>query len=156
MTSSAIAADLQRARADFLDLPASGTRWSNEELLFHMVFGYMAVQRLRVLVRMFGRLPDSVGRGFAGVLNAGTPIFDVINYYGTRLAATDYNRNRMGVKFEKVIIGLQRSLAREKSHVLRRGMYFPTRWDPYFHDYMSLADVYRYPPFALRPSPSAT
>jgi hypothetical protein len=27
----------------------------------------------------------------------------------------------------------------------RRGMTFPTSWDPYFTRYMTLADVYRYP-----------
>jgi hypothetical protein len=24
-------------------------------------------------------------------------------------------------------------------------MYYPTRWDPHFREYMTLADVYRYP-----------
>ena len=24
-------------------------------------------------------------------------------------------------------------------------MHFPTRWDPFFKDYMTLEDVYRYP-----------
>ena len=28
---------------------------------------------------------------------------------------------------------------------LHRGMHFPQRWDPFFTDYMTLADVYRYP-----------
>ena len=37
----------------------------NEQLLFHMVFGYMVVQRLLVLVRVFSRLPDAVSRVFA-------------------------------------------------------------------------------------------
>jgi hypothetical protein len=151
-----IAAELEGARNDFLgllslvgddewDKPTLGTRWSNEELLFHMVFGYMVVQRLLILVRFFGRLPDCVGRGFARILDAATSLFDVVNYFGTRLATTVYNRNRMGVKFDHVIESLKRSLAREHSQAFRRGMYFPTRWDPYFHDYMWLGDVYRYP-----------
>lgn len=28
---------------------------------------------------------------------------------------------------------------------LGRGMHYPTRWDPFFTDYMTLADVYRFP-----------
>ena len=24
-------------------------------------------------------------------------------------------------------------------------MHYPTRWDPYFTDYMTLADIYQYP-----------
>jgi hypothetical protein len=27
---------------------------------------------------------------------------------------------------------------------LARGMHYPTRWDPFFEPYMTLADVYRY------------
>lgn len=36
---------------------SAGTRWTNEELLFHMVFGYMVVRALLPLVRIFGALP---------------------------------------------------------------------------------------------------
>ena len=57
MDRDAIAADLERARVTFhqllaaagpddWDAPTRGTRWTNEQLLFHMVFGYMVVQRL--------------------------------------------------------------------------------------------------------------
>ena len=152
----AIAADMERARSDFHHLlhlvgndewnePTSGTNWNNEQLLFHMVFGYMVVQRLLILVRAFGRLPNWASRGFAGILNAATPIFDVINYYGTNLAAFVYNRKRMAAKLDRVIDALQRSLAREDPQALLRGMHFPNRWDPYFPDYMTLSDVYRYP-----------
>ena len=51
----------------------------------------------------------------------------------------------MGTKMNRVIASLQRSLARSTDEALRRGMHFPTRWDPFFTDYMTLEDVYRYP-----------
>lgn len=153
---AAVAADLERVRADFEQLlaaadsrdwraPTSGTRWSNEQLLFHMVFGYMVVRRLLLLVHLFGRLPDRASRTFARVLQSATAPFHVVNYYGTCAAATVYNRNRMGKKVNRVIDGLQRSLATEDDRALRRGMHFPPGWDPYFRDYMTLADVYAYP-----------
>ncbi|WP_197281255.1 MULTISPECIES: DinB family protein [unclassified Mycobacterium] len=153
---AAIAAELERVRVDFRHLieladdedwtkATKGTRWSNEELLFHMVFGYMVVQRLLLLVRVFGRLPDSLSRGYARLLNAVTPAFDKINFYGSRFAARVYNRKRMAAKLDRVIDSLQRSLHRAPEDALRRGMHFPGKWDPYFHDYMTLADVYRYP-----------
>jgi hypothetical protein len=113
--------------------PTSGTRWTNEQLLFHMVFNYMVVQRLLLLVRVLGRLPTCVSRGFAGLLSAATKPFHTINYYGSCWAARVYNRERMGSKMDRVINALQ------------RGMHFPTRWDPYFRDYMALADLYDYP-----------
>ncbi|HEX7427028.1 MAG TPA: DinB family protein [Mycobacterium sp.] len=152
-----IAADLERARVEFHRLlveaerhdawtkPTCGTRWTNEQLLFHMVFGYMVVQRLLVLVKVFGRLPDGVSRVLARSLNAAITPFNIINYYGSCAAALVYNRHRMGAKMDRVIASLQRKLARESDDSLRRGMHFPTWWDPFFKDYMTLEDVYRYP-----------
>jgi DinB family protein len=153
---AAIAADLDRARVDFRHLiemaddddwakPTNGTRWNNEELLFHMVFGYMVVQRLLLLVRLFDRLPDSVSRGYARLLNVTTPAFDAINFHGSRLAARVYNRKRMAAKLDRVINSLQRSLRRAPEDAFGRGMHYPNDWDPYFRDYMTLADIYRYP-----------
>lgn len=157
MDRRAMIANLDRARTEFhrlleaaadenaWDKPSRGTRWTNEQLLYHMVFGYMVVQRLLVLLRVFGRLPDAIGRGFARVLNAGTPPFDLINYYGSRFGARVYNRRRMGPKLDRVIGALQRKVVHERECDFRRGMHYPTRWDPFFRDYMTLADVYRYP-----------
>ena len=119
-----IAAELEHARIEFhrlLDVagphdwgrPTRGTRWTNEQLLFHMVFGYMIVQRLLILVKVFNRLPDEVSRSFARLLNAATKPFDVINYYGSSAAALVYNRRRMGAKMDRVIAALQRKLAQE-------------------------------------------
>lgn len=152
-----IAGELERARIEFHRLLAEaerqdawtrlthGTRWTNEQLLFHMVFGYMVVQRLLVLVKVFNRLPDSVSRVFASVLDAATAPFDVLNYYGSCAAALVYNRHRMGGKMDRVIASLRNRLARESDDALHCGMHFPTRWDHFFRDYMTLEGVYRYP-----------
>ncbi len=93
-----LAVDLEHARIEFhrlLDVAGPhdwgrrtrGTRWTNEQLLFHMVFGYMIVQGLLILVKVFTRLPDEVGRSFARLLNATTKPFDVISYHGSSAAA---------------------------------------------------------------------
>ncbi|MGY4646938.1 DinB family protein [Mycobacterium sp. URHB0021] len=151
-----LAADLEDARVEFHRLlgvtgpddwsrPTLGTRWTNEQLLFHMVFGYMVVHRLLILVKVFDRLPDAVSRSFARVLNAAAIPFDAINYYGSSAAALVYNRRRMGAKMDRVIAALQGKLAQESDDSWSRGMHFPTRWDPFFKDYMTLADVYRFP-----------
>lgn len=152
----ALAGDLERARTDLHRLldttrddewgaPTNGTRWTNEELLFHMVFGYMIVQKLLILLRLFGRLPSGVSRANSRFLNAATKPFDLINFYGSRLAARVYNRRRMGAKMDRVIASLQRSLARETNATFTRSMRYPNRWDPYFREYMTLAEIYRYP-----------
>jgi hypothetical protein len=106
-----------------------------------MVFGYMVVHRLLILVKVFGRPPDAVSRRFARVLNAAVIPFDVINYYGSSAATLVYNRRRMGAKMDRVIAALQRRLAQENDDTWPRGMHFPTRWDPFFKDYMTPADV---------------
>ena len=45
---------------------------------------------------------------------------------------------------DRVIAALQRKLAREPEDAFQRAMRFPMRWDPFFKDYMTLEDVYRY------------
>lgn len=152
----ALAADLDRVRIDFHQLlglveddewtkATAGTRWTNEQLLFHMVFGYMVVRRLLVLVRLFGLIPDRVSKTFARILDASTPPFHLINFYGSCGASLVYNRRRIGGKMNRVIDKLQRSLAGERDDAFERGMHYPVRWDPYFREYMTLADIYRYP-----------
>lgn len=124
---------------------SEGTRWTNEELLFHMVFGYMVVRALLPLVRVVSRLPRPAGTAFAAALNAGTRPFDAVNYWGSRGAALVYNRRRMGRKLEQTIKALSRRLERESSRSLARSMPFPDRWDPFFKPVMTLQDVYAYP-----------
>jgi hypothetical protein len=150
-----IHAEMQRARETFHALLAQaspadlrrasrGTRWTNEQLLFHMLFGYLIVRALLVLVRVVARLPDHVGRGFAWLLNSASTPFHVVNYWGSCAGARVFGHERMGARFDQVIASLQRHLADETETALGRGMRFPTRWDPFFTDVMTLADVYHY------------
>ncbi|MFY9636280.1 MAG: DinB family protein [Cellulosimicrobium cellulans] len=136
---------LARAGDAELRRRSTGTRWSNEELMFHMVFGYMVVQALLPLVKFFGHLPPSVGRAFSRLLNAGTRSFDAVNYWGSRAAGLVYNRHRMVRKLERVTASLARSLARETEKSLSLKMALPTRWDPFFAPKMTVAEVYAYP-----------
>jgi len=129
-------ADLRRA--------SNGTRWTNEQLLFHMVLGYLVVRTLLPLVHLMGRLPAPVGRGWAGLLNSATRPFHVINYWGSVGAARVFHHARMGSLADRTVAALQRRLAREPESALHRGMPFPPGWDPYF-GYLTLAEVYRYP-----------
>ena len=152
-----IAADLERARIEFHRLveaagpddwgkPTRGTRWTNEQLLFHMVFGYMVVQRLLVLVRVFSRLPDPVSRTFANILDAATRPFHIINYYGSCAAAPGLQPAQNGRETRpRDRAPCNASSNREKDADFARGMHYPIRWDPFFEDFMTLEDVYRYP-----------
>jgi hypothetical protein len=121
-----------------------GTRWTNEQLLFHMLFGYLIVRTLLPLVRIFGRLPEGAGRLLAGLLNSAASPFNAVNYLGSCTGAKVFNRARMGPKMDRTISSLHRRLQGETDEGLRRAMRFPSRWDPYFKDTMTLAEVYQY------------
>jgi hypothetical protein len=136
---------LADATPDQLRRRSIGTRWTNEQLLFHLVFGYMVVQALIPLVRVVSRLPRPIGRGFGALLNAGTVPFDFVNYWGSVFAATWFNHRRMAAKFDRVLESLARSLRAAPASRLQRTMPFPDRWDPFFDAEMSLAEVYAYP-----------
>jgi hypothetical protein len=152
---SAIHAELDRARSEFRQLvqtagPAelarrsNGTRWTNQQLLFHMLFGYLITRNLRVIVTVISRLPTPVQRGFAGLLNAGTRPFHVINYWGSRAGGRFVPVTRLPGWLDAVTASLDRHLDAETDAALARSMAFPTRWDPYFTARMTLADVYHY------------
>lgn len=156
VTKAEILAGYTRARADLsawlegstaadLRRKSNGTKWTNEELLFHMVFGYMVVRALLPLVHIISRLPKPVGTGFAALLNAGTRPFHIVNYWGSRGAALFYNKRRMARKLDKTLRAITARLDRENPASLSRSMSFPDRWDPFFMPSMTLNDVYAYP-----------
>ncbi len=147
--------EMERARATFHQLlngasssslhrRSSGTRWTNEQLLFHMLFGYMIVRALLILVRSLGRLPDGVSRVFARILNSATRPFHVVNYLGSCGGPLVFRGPRMAAKFDRIIESLHQHLDAETESALRREMHFSPGWDPFFEDTMSLLDVYHY------------
>ncbi|MFG2026322.1 DinB family protein [Streptomyces sp. NPDC048825] len=152
----AVHAELERVPADFhrllaeasaadLRRPTDGTGWTNEQMLFHMLFGYMLIRVLLRLLGGFAKLPRSVGGTFARLLDAAARPFHVINYVSSVLGSLYYNHRRMGAKMDRTVAALHRRLDRESTASLRRGMHYPPRWDPFFHDWMTRADLYRYP-----------
>lgn len=136
---------LREAGPAALRRKSRGTRWTNEQLLFHMVFGYMVVRALIPLVHLLVRCPASVQSGFSRLLNAATALFHPINYAGSCAAALVFNHRRMERKLLRTLNALERSLERESAEMLRRRTDFPDRWDPYFHRQMTLLEVYAYP-----------
>jgi hypothetical protein len=156
MDRHGIDADLERVASDFHDLvdtativelraPSNGTNWTNEQLLFHMLFGFLLVRALLILVRAFGRLPAAVSRGFAAVLNAGTRPFHFINYLSALPGPRLLHGRRMASIMDRTISHLRTGVARQAEHTLALGMHFPVGWDPYFKDVMTIADIYVYP-----------
>ncbi|MGO4596385.1 DinB family protein [Terrabacter sp. 2RAF25] len=129
---------------------SNGTAWTNEQLLFHMVFGFLVVRRLLPLVRFLGRRPRWVGSSFARLLDAARVPFHWVNYAGSCGGALVFDRKRMGRLCDRTIASLVRSLESETAQRLDEGMPFPPSWDPYFTSFMTLAEVYAYPELHYR------
>jgi hypothetical protein len=145
--------ELRRAQAEFhrlvtgaspddLRRPTDGTRWTNRQLLFHMVLGYGVVRTLLPLVRTLGRLGRS--RGFAATLNAGRRPFHWVNYVGPCVAARLLNLRVVTALLDSTIAALRRRLAAEAEADLALSVHMPTDWDPYFTPTMSVLDVYHF------------
>lgn len=154
-TVAELHAELDRVRADFHEMVATaspealrrtsdGTKWTNRQLLFHMLFGYLITRNLRWIVKLVSRGPVRVQRGFSRLLDASTPLFHRVNYWGSCAGASVITPGRADAWLGRVVRSMHRHLDHETESALERTMYFPTRWDPYFRDQMSLRDVYHY------------
>jgi hypothetical protein len=156
VTRDQIHGELLAASDDYLALLANaspaglrrrtdGTRWTNREMLFHLLLGYLVVRTLLPLVGLINRLPRWVGRGFADVLDAAARPFHLVNYAGSVLGGHALSLPRMAKLFEATCTALAAGLERRSDTELARTMPFPVRWDPFFTGRMSLRDVYHYP-----------
>ena len=128
-----------------LRAPTDGTKWTNRQLLFHMLFGFILVRVLLPLVKAFGRLPPATSQAFAAMLDAASRPFHVVNYLSALPGGTVLGRRAMEKLMERTIDHLRRSFARESDDTLGLAMRFPVGWDPYFTPVMTVADVYHYP-----------
>jgi hypothetical protein len=122
-----------------------GTRWTNHQLLFHMLLGYLLVWPLLGVMGVFGRMPRSFGRRFAGLLDCVTGAFNAVNFWGACAGAAILSPGRIGAIADRVIVALERRVLHYGERSTGRAMPFPTRWDPFFTDDMAMADLYRYP-----------
>jgi hypothetical protein len=153
MAPSDIHAELDRVRRTFHEVAdhasaadlrrrSSGTRWTNRQLLFHMVFGYLLVRTLMPLVHALGRLGWS--RRFAATLNAARRPFHLINYLGSCGGGQVLPVRTMIKLMDWALDALHRRLAAETPSSLALTMHFPPDWDPYFEPTMSVLAVYHY------------
>lgn len=153
MDPSEIQVEMERSRTSFHELAEQlsvddlrrrslGTRWTNRQLLFHLVFGYLIVRTLLPLVRTLGRLGWS--RRFAATLNAARRPFHLINYLGSAAAGRILTVPTMTALLDRTIRALQRRLEAESGSSLALTMRFPPARDPYFRETMSVLDLYHY------------
>jgi hypothetical protein len=122
-----------------------GTRWTNQEMLFHLLIGYLVVRTLLPMMALISRLPPGFGRGFAATLNAAARPFHLVNYVGSVLGGHALRLPWMARLFGATCAALAAGLQRRSDGDLARAVPFPSRWDPFFTSHMSLLDIYHYP-----------
>jgi hypothetical protein len=119
--------------------------WTNGEILAHMTFGFIITNALLPMARLWGRLPKGSSRSFAGLLNAMTGPFNWINALGARGQGRIFTYRRVGGLFDRAVDSLLKKAAAVPEDEWARGMYYPTRWDSNFSEFMTLEKLFHYP-----------
>lgn len=130
--------------------PSHNPGWTNGQLLFHVLLGFVLVPTLARLLVLFDHLPRVSARAFAAVLNLSTPLFHRINAIGPRGGARALGKAGILRQFDRVHARILARLDRAGPRDWARTMPYPTRWDPRFRTDMRLADLFRYPIDHLR------
>jgi len=130
---------------DDWDAPSLNPAWTNGQLVYHALFGFVLVPSLFWMIRFWSRLPDSWSKHFAQVLDFSTPLFNRVNALGPRGQARLLGRKRAGTIFDRVHSSILMRVDSLEGTQWERGMHYPQRWDPTFGDFMTFADLFGYP-----------
>jgi hypothetical protein len=156
MVKEEIHKELETTRARFHSLLASLSErdfqkqslnpgWTNGEILAHMTFGFIILNVLLPMARLWGRLPRGSSRWFAWLLNALTRPFNWINALGARGQGRMFTRDRIGNIYDRVYFSLVKKINSIRDDEWQRGMYYPAKWDPNFEEFMTLEKLFHYP-----------
>jgi len=119
--------------------------WTNGEILAHMTFGFIIINVLLPMARLWGKLPKSSSKQFARLLNALTGPFNWINALGARGQGKFFTRRRIGGIYDQTYFSLLKKVDSIKDNEWERGMYYPTKWDSNFDEFMTLEKLFHYP-----------
>jgi hypothetical protein len=119
--------------------------WTNGEILAHMTFGFIITNMLLPMARLWGRLPKGSSKWFAWLLNVFTAPFNWINALGARGQGRVFTHQRIGKIFDRTYFSLLRKIDSINDHEWERGMYYPTKWDTNFDEFMTLERLFHYP-----------
>ncbi|MGT2460826.1 DinB family protein [Sinomonas atrocyanea] len=134
------------AQASELGAPTRGTRWTNRQLLFHMVLGQNIVLTSIPLFGAFSRLPPGASRVWSAVLEACTGPYDWVNWAGAVAGARVLGVDAMGRMMDRTTGAILHWYDRADPEDLARGMSVPPSWDPYFSDWMDRRAILKWAP----------
>ncbi|HLO29452.1 MAG TPA: DinB family protein [Anaerolineales bacterium] len=119
--------------------------WTNGEILAHMTFGFIVINVLLPMARLWGRLPKGLSKWFAWLLNALTGLFNWFNALGARMQGKVFTYQRIGRIYDRVYFSLLIKVNSINAEEWERGMYYPTKWDSNFDKFMTLEKLFHYP-----------
>lgn len=119
--------------------------WTNGEILAHVTFGFIIINVLLPMARLWGRLPKGSSKWFAWLLNALTGPFNWINALGARGQAKVFTRQRVGNIYDRVYFSLVKKASSIAEDEWEHGMYYPAKWDDNFDEFMTLEKLFHYP-----------
>src|ERR1700752_3436775 len=76
--------------------------WTNGEILAHMTFGFLVINVLLPIARMWGRLPKGSSKWFAWFLNSFTGIFNWFNMLGARGQGKVFTQKQIGKIYDRI------------------------------------------------------
>ena len=119
--------------------------WTNGEILAHMTFGFITINVLLPMARLWGRLPKGSTKWFAWLLNAFTRPFNWFNAFGARGQGRFFTLKRIGKIYDQTYFSLLKKINSIRDDEWERGMYYPTEWDSNFDEFMTLEKLFHYP-----------
>jgi hypothetical protein len=123
-----------------------GTRWTNEQLLFHMWFGQRIARALVPVVGGLSRLPPGASLAWSRLLSSMTGPYDWVNYEAAVVGVRGAGLRRARRWMRQDTAWLLRWGDGASAEDLARGMSVPAGWDPYFALWMSRSDVLAWAP----------
>lgn len=119
--------------------------WTNGEILAHMTFGFIIINVLFSMARLWGKLPKVTSKPFAWLLNLFAGPFNWFNALGARGQGKVFTQKRIGKIFDRAYFSLLKKVNSIKDDEWKLGMYYPTRWDSNFDEFMTLEKLLHYP-----------
>lgn len=119
--------------------------WTNGEIMAHIVFGFVIVVVLLPMAQVWGKLPKNLSKPFAWLLNSLTRPFNWINALGARGQGKVFTYNWIGKIYDYAYFLLIKKITSIKENEWEHGMYYPTKWDANFDEFMTLEKLFYYP-----------
>jgi len=119
--------------------------WTNGEIMAHITFGFMILNSLLPMVRVWSKLPRRFSQAFAAGLNSITTPFNWFNKLGARMQGKVFTCQRIGRQFDRTMDRLLKNLDSVKEWEWERGMAYPVKWDANFDEFMTVEKLFGYP-----------